>query len=145
MKGKLYHKPPSWVSAGARFHIRIRTAKAYRASLTDPTLETTIQEAARYYHQQQRWFLYLMVLMPDHLHAVMSFPAEPGMSRTIGMWKHYLHSRVGIEWQENYFDHRLRNDNEFMGKTNYIRMNPVRAGLCASPEDWPWVTTGDDG
>jgi len=47
-----------------------------------------------------------------------------------------------IEWQEGFFDHRLRDDErgeQLQAKVNYIRQNPVVAGLCASIEEWPWV------
>jgi hypothetical protein len=45
-------------------------------------------------------------------------------------------------WQRGYFDHRLRSDErgtQFSAKLNYIRQNPVAAGLCTRAEDWPWV------
>jgi len=47
-----------------------------------------------------------------------------------------------VMWQEGYFDHRLRADErgtQVSAKMNYIRQNPVAAGLCARAEDWPWV------
>lgn len=77
--------------------------------------------------------------MPDHLHAILSFPPGKSMSRTIGDWKKYQAHVLGLDWQENYFDHRLRNESEFVEKANYIRMNPVRAGLCETPGQWPWM------
>ena len=80
-----------------------------------------------------------MIVMPDHLHMIASFPGEPGMSRTISAWKTILAKRHGVRWQSNYFDHRLRSDDEFVEKAHYIRMNPVRACLCIAMEDWQWV------
>ena len=47
-----------------------------------------------------------------------------------------------VKWQEGYFDHRLRHDERgerLSAKMNYIRQNPVAAGLCAKAEDWPWI------
>jgi len=61
------------------------------------------------------------------------------MSRVVGDWKKYQQRELAITWQEGYFDHRLRNEAEFVEKCHYIRMNPVRAGLCATPTDWPWA------
>jgi putative transposase len=61
------------------------------------------------------------------------------MSRVVGDWKRYQERELGIAWQDGYFDHRLRNDDEFDEKCHYIRMNPVRRGLCGSPAEWPWV------
>ena len=98
-----------------------------------------VLEAARQYHERQRWHLHIIVLMPDHLHAIVSFPRQPGMSRTVASWKGYLRKELGIRWQSNYFVHRLLNDAEFVEKMHYIRMNPVRAGLAKTPDDWPWT------
>jgi hypothetical protein len=47
-----------------------------------------------------------------------------------------------VIWQQGYFDHRLREDElgqQLSAKLNYIRQNPVAAGLCAQPGDWPWI------
>ena len=44
-------------------------------------------------------------------------------------------------WQKNFFDHRLRSEEEWEEKTHYIRQNPVRAGLVGSAEEWPYVFT----
>jgi REP element-mobilizing transposase RayT len=79
--------------------------------------------------------------MPDHLHALLSFDGDKDMSRVIGDWKHFHTHKRGIVWQEGYFDHRLRDDErgeQLVAKINYIRQNPVAAGLCAKAEDWPW-------
>jgi len=46
---------------------------------------------------------------------------------------------LGIGWQRDFFDHRLRKNEAYLEKAAYIRMNPVRAGLVASAEDWPYV------
>ena len=64
------------------------------------------------------------------------------MSRVIGDWKHFHARKNRFEWQEGFFDHRLRDDErgeQLQAKVNYIRQNPVVAGLCASAEEWPWV------
>jgi hypothetical protein len=64
------------------------------------------------------------------------------MSCVIGDWKHFQTRKHGIDWQEGYFDHRLRNDErgeQLSAKMNYIRQNPVIAGLWAKAEDWLWV------
>ena len=139
MKGQLHHGMPPWVRPGERFHIRIRVASGAGCSLTTEVTASAVLDAARQYHGTGRWYLHRMVLMPDHLHAVISFPPAPGMSRTIASWKGYLRKNHSIHWQGNYFDHRLRNEDEFVEKMHYISMNPVRAGLAAKPGAWPWV------
>jgi len=139
MKSSLFHKTPGWVPIGAPFHVRLRVDRETPSLLTDVMLAPHIMEAARCYHADRRWWLKLMVLMPDHVHMIVSFPGEPGMSRTIASWKAYLAKSHGVRWQSNYFDHRLRHDDEYVEKAHYLRMNPVRARLCQSPEDWKWT------
>ena len=136
--GKLHHRTPGWVSSGARFHIRIRT-KSSPARLTDPDIAPRLLSSAVFYHEHTRWYAWLFVLMPDHVHAILAFEQEMSMSRVIGEWKKYHERKTGVYWQDGYFDHRLRSEDEFVEKVHYIRMNPVRAGLCAATTDWPWV------
>lgn len=80
-----------------------------------------------------------MLLMPDHLHALLGFPPTESMNQVIRSWKHFLTWRHGIKWQRDYFDHRLRNHEGHEEKTAYIRNNPVRAGLAKAPADWPYA------
>lgn len=41
-------------------------------------------------------------------------------------------------WQDESFDHAVRNPEEFWRIKTYIERNPVKAGLVARPEDWAW-------
>jgi len=49
------------------------------------------------------------------------------------------------QWREGCFDRLLRSDESLSDKWEYLRQNPVRAGLVANPEDWPYqfASTGD--
>ena len=95
--------------------------------------------AAAYYHTRLKWHCRLMLLMPDHLHALIAFPAEPGMKTTVRFWKRFLSRFHKVQWQRDFFDHRLRDHHQQMAKTEYILKNPVRWGLCERVEEWPWV------
>ena len=98
-------------------------------------------KSARFYHQRRRWHITVFMLMPDHIHGLLSFDRDKSMSRVIGDWKRYQTVEHGIAWQHGYFDHRLRDDErgeQFAAKIDYVRNNPVAAGRCARPEDWPW-------
>ncbi len=146
----MHHNVPAWVEQGALFHIRIaldRSATKPQAQaqpqrlLTNADLGATLLSSAELYHDRQRWHIGLFLLMPDHLHALLAFPSQESMSMVIGDWKRFQNSRRDVVWQEGFFDHRLRDDElgqELENKANYIRNNPVAAGLCARPEDWRW-------
>jgi len=79
--------------------------------------------------------------MPDHLHALLSFSPEVEMRKSISDWKHFTARKFDIRWQRDFFDHRIRDDENVDEKAYYIRMNPVRKGLCDKSEDWNNVWT----
>ncbi|HEV2096445.1 MAG TPA: transposase [Chthoniobacterales bacterium] len=96
-------------------------------------------------HEQYDVAVGRYVLMPDHVHLFVAFPAE---GITLSRWVQSLRSVLGKEllrigfhkphWQEGFFDHLLRNSESYAQEWEYVRMNPVRAGLCVEPEQWPY-------
>jgi putative transposase len=86
-----------------------------------------------------QWELHACVLMPDHLHMLVSAASDPGLASIVSAWKRYTARRFAIRWQRDFFEHRLRHDESVTEKAEYIRQNPVRAGLVARPEDWPYI------
>ena len=143
---RLHHQVPSWVDPSALFHIRIALDRnVEQRPLTEPELGEALLDSVRLYQRKYRWYNTLFLLMPDHLHALLSFGRDESMSEVIRDWKRFHARHGGVAWQEGYFDHRLRADErgEQLGtKTDYIRRNPAVAGLCASIEEWPWVIDG---
>ena len=96
---KLHHAVPSWVEDGALFHIRIALDRQReQRPLTDSTLAQSILDSAQLYQEKQRCYITLFVLMPDHLHALLSFARDQSMSRVIGDWKrfHGAHRRSEV-------------------------------------------------
>jgi putative transposase len=99
---------------------------------------------ARQYHASQQWSLKLLLLMPDHLHMLIGIPAEADLSKLIRDFKRIAARKGKIEWQRNFFDHRLRHDESEIEKFEYIRQNPVRAGLVHVVDEWPYVFVGEE-
>jgi hypothetical protein len=85
------------------------------------------------------WHCRLCLVMPDHLHSIVAFPREPGLKTAVSNWKKFVAVKHGVKWQRDFFDHRLRSNQELQEKTSYILINPVRKGLCERAEDWMWV------
>ncbi len=78
--------------------------------------------------------------MPDHLHALLSFPPSSCRFQTIiSNWKRWTATDLGIVWQRDFFEHRLRADESRKEKADYILANPVRAGLVQEAKEWPYV------
>ena len=135
---RLYHRTPGWVRTGALFHVRIRAAAAQSPGLTDPVLAAALLSAAQRYHDVGRWWCELFLLMPDHLHAMLAFPREPGMAAVIRDWKRGTARFYDVRWQENFFDHRIRSSHEKEATWIYIHGNPAAKDLCREDELWPY-------
>ena len=92
------------------------------------------------------WMIGRYVVMPDHVHFFASPAAEEAktLSGFVGGWKYRTQRRIRQDglprfaWQREFFDHLLRSDESYGDKWEYVRLNPVRAGLVARPEDWPF-------
>ena len=84
------------------------------------------------------------VIMPDHVHLFIRGDYNFRLGPWIGALKQALAkasklSRAkGQIWQEGFFDHVLRSNESYRQKWNYVRENPVRAGLVKSAKDWPY-------
>jgi REP element-mobilizing transposase RayT len=90
------------------------------------------------------WSVGRYVIMPDHVH----FFARPQtdaktLSDFIRDWKkwttreliHFAKASAPV-WQPEFFDHLLRSADSYSEKWDYVRHNPVRAGLSSTPEEW---------
>jgi putative transposase len=141
---RLPHEVPSWVQEGSFFFITINCELRGRNHLARADIGDSVLAAAAHNHERLVWHCRLMLLMPDHLHAIIAFPRDPGVKTTVTNWKRFLATHNGVDWQRDFFDHRLRNRHEVDEKTSYILMNPVRRGLCERAEDWPWVYRPND-
>jgi putative transposase len=134
----LDHVPPSAVRNRAWYFITICCEHRGVDQLCRPEITPGLLEDAVFYHTTRRWNLHLFLLMPDHLHMIAGFPHIENISEVIRSWKRLTARRLEIDWQRNYFDYRVRLDEGLEQKSDYIRQNPVRAGLVERTEDWPY-------
>jgi putative transposase len=83
------------------------------------------------------------VLMPEHVHLLVSEPAKGILATAIQALKHQSSRRLkGPDnpqfWQRRYFDFNVWKQAKIGEKLNYMHQNPVARGLVSKPEDWPW-------
>ncbi len=136
----LRHETPNWIRPeNERFFLTICCQQRHTDQLTLPTIAPKLIHSFEFGHKRGDWYGHLLMLMPDHLHAIMSFP-EPlsSMKQSISNWKRLTARQHKIQWQEGFFEHRLRGRNAWDEKATYIRKNPIRAGLCKDTENWEW-------
>ena len=88
------------------------------------------------------WIVGRYVIMPDHLH-LFTTPGTPELplENWVKYWKSRFstaHRNQAHEWQVNHWDRRLRSDDSYDEKWQYVRGNPVRHGLVKDASDWPY-------
>ena len=134
VRKKLPHAIPQWVAEGSWFFITLNCVPRGKNQLCRAHTGEAVLAAMQFNHERLIWHCRLCLLMPDHLHAIIAFPRQPGMQITITNWKKFITGKCGVDWQRDFFDHRLRDHHELEEKTGYILMNPVRKGLCERAE-----------
>ena len=137
VRKKLPHTVPQWVADGSWFFITINCVPPGKNQLCRADTGDVVLAAVKFNHERCVWHCRLCLLMPDHLHAILAFPSEPGMENTVKNWKKFVAGKHGVDWQRDFFDHLEE-------KTSYIVMNPVRKGLCERAGDWLWVYRPND-
>jgi REP element-mobilizing transposase RayT len=80
------------------------------------------------------------VIMPDHVHLFVRGGRDFTLSPWIGGLKRAISVALRSQrlWQPGFFDHILRSEESYAEKWNYVRDNPVRAGLVETADDWPY-------
>ncbi len=93
----------------------------------------------------QRYQLHAWCIMPNHVHALVTPAPSVTLSALLHTWKSFsakqanrVLGRSGAFWMQEYFDRYIRDERHFVRVVEYIHNNPVAAGLCASPADWPY-------
>ncbi len=106
-----------------------------------------------------RFRVYGFVVMPEHVHLLVSEPDRGLLANALKSMKiasakrtseaRQFEQRHSPLWQKRYYDFNIRNYRQFVEKLRYIHRNPVRRGLVQNPEDWRWSSfrhyaTGED-
>jgi REP element-mobilizing transposase RayT len=145
IRKSLPHEIPHWIDPSSEvYFVTINCRDRGLNSLCVADVAEALLESVEHRHVSREWYVHLFLLMHDHLHALLSFsPDLRRIQQSLTNWKSWTAKRAGVRWQRDFFEHRLRGDEGFSEKADYIRNNPVRAGLIKVAEDWPWVVWAD--
>jgi putative transposase len=122
--------------------------------LTSPGLLDALRDAFRYVQQVRPFKLEAIVILPDHLHAIWTLPpGDAEFGARWGMIKRHaskvagrgiaapasdsmrVRGEFGI-WQRRFWEHLIRNDEDYARHMDYIHFNPVKHGHAERPADW---------
>ena len=113
-----------------------------KASLTTGRAGQII-EGALLHFDRARYRLLAWCIMPNHVHVVIEQSNGFGLGGVIHSWKRFsareinrLNKDAGKFWATDYFDRFIRDEDHFAKTIGYVERNPVKAGLCITPEAW---------
>jgi valyl-tRNA synthetase len=141
---------PHWELGGSTYFITFRVEQGELQAEE----KQTVVDACKHWHNQ-RLSLHQMVVMPDHVHLLITpLRDESGDWYKLADLMHSIKSFTATEinklrgasgklWQQEYYDRIVRDEEELLEKWNYIINNPVKAGLVGRPEDYAFYGRGD--
>jgi REP element-mobilizing transposase RayT len=137
---------PHWQLSGSTYFITFRL----KSGNINDNEKGIVLGAIKHFHNI-RYLVTATVVMPDHVHIISKHVLSEStddfsLSKILQGIKGYSAREInkargskGSLWQEESFDRILRDHDEYLEKWNYIRNNPVKTGLCQSPEEYPFL------
>jgi putative DNA methylase len=112
------------------------------ASLLNHLVAGVVEKALLHF-DGERYRLHAWVIMPNHVHVLITPLADHALWEITHSWKSFtakraneILARAGVFWAREYFDRAIRDEAHLANALNYFAMNPVKAGLCREPSDW---------
>ncbi len=101
-------------------------------------------EVLREHALAKAMLVYAYCVMPDHVHLVLGPSERCDIVTFVGQFKNLAQRALwrlgvrGMVWQRSFFDHFLRADEQLETVVEYVLDNPIRAGLVASRNEYPF-------
>jgi putative transposase len=123
------------------------TASAFEKQclLQSERMARLLIEVICHYYKLDKYHLHEFVVMPDHVHLLITpispVTLEKALQFVKGGFSYRAKKEFGFNgdiWQTSFYDRRVRDASEYARFRHYIHMNPVRKGLVALPEEFPY-------
>jgi len=126
-------------------HLHFVTFSCYRRRpfLQSPARREPLERALEDTRRSYRFFVTGYVVMPEHVHLLVSEPERGVLARAIQAMKQSVARRLALRatepfWQARYYDFNVWSEHKRIEKLNYMHLNPVKRGLVSRPQDWAW-------
>jgi putative transposase len=125
-----------------------------RPFLQPAAAKRVFERALEQTRRQYAFWVTGYVIMPEHVHLLVSEPERKPLARALQALKQSVARRLiaGREhfWQARYYDFNVFTSKKRVEKLRYMHRNPVKRGLVKEPQDWPWSSfrhylTGEEG
>jgi putative transposase len=119
-----------------------------KAIFTDDSRIQILRDALQKVKQSRPFQIDAMVVLPDHLHCIWQMP--DGDSDYSSRWREIKKAvsrqidpatnarKERLIWQRRFWEHTIRDENDWQRHMDYIHYNPVKHGLVQHPSHWPW-------
>ena len=111
--------------------------------LKDDAVCSLIVEDLRYYHKKHGFLFHGYVIMPDHLHILISVQGNATISQIMHDFKSHTAQEInrtlgrqGPFWQKGFYDHIIRDERDFKRRIDYIHRNPLTSGLVSNISEY---------
>ena len=146
-------------TTGATYFFTVVTYRRQKI-LCAPEVRSALRLAIEKVRQKRPFEIDAWVLLPDHLHCIWTLPdGDADFSTRWAMIKRSVSlacagdykrpdwinaskrkQRESTFWQRRFWEHKIRDDNDFMHHVDYVHYNPVKHGACDQVADWPYST-----
>lgn len=135
--------------ASQRSHFVTIVAHERQCFFKDVQIATATIDCLLDLREKYKFNLYQYCLMPDHFHALlgigeskMTLGAICGAFKSLSTREFWAFG-AGQLWQKQFFDHVIRNEQDFLETVEYIQQNPLRKNLVMNGEDWQFAGSPD--
>ncbi len=133
--------------SGGHYFFTVVTFERQRY-LVEPDNIDRLRAAFRHVQRRHPFTIDAIVILPDHLHTIWRLPpGDSGFSLRWRLIKHYVARGIDVPvnrrgekpiWQRRFWEHLLRDEEDWRNHMDYIHYNPVRHGHANSPGQWPY-------
>jgi len=142
------HANPSQILSPSRTFFATTKTSMGRALLQSERNATLLIDVLRSYVAARKFQLHDFVVMPNHVHLLISVGDDMTIERAMQFIKGGFSFRLrkefgylGEVWQRGFSEVRVDDQERFLRYRDYIAQNPVKAGLVDSPEQFPYCFT----
>ncbi len=139
------HGDPHNIHYDRRTFFLTTSCDGHRRLLQSERMAQLLIDTLLHYRDEGRYELHEFVVMPDHLHVLLTVSTAMTIERAAQFIKGGFSYRVSHElgmkhviWQRGFSDSRILAADDYRSRATYIRQNPVRAGIVYRPEDFPF-------
>ncbi len=134
----MQHGRPSWVDPQLPMFITFCTRPRGVNQIANVRVWSLLSGASAVLTKVGKMSPVILLAMPDHVHLLARISREVSVKTLVRSLKTAISHKTKVDWQPGFFDHRVRGKKQISEIFDYVRMNPVRAGLCSKAEDWPY-------